>query len=91
FESSYTKGEIESSIKIAEIYESLNGKLNLEKGRKILLDILNSKRIATIDEIYLQDIHLILGNLYDQEFLGDKNKSEKHYLKSLEIAKIRGD
>ncbi len=89
--SSYPKGEIETSIKLAEVYESINGKKNLEKGRKILLDILNSKRITPIHPSYLQDIHLILGNLYDQEFFGDKNKSEEHYLNALEIAKARGD
>lgn len=91
FASSYPEGEIESSIKLAEIHESINGKKNLEKGRKILLDILNSKRITPVHPSYLQNTHLILGNLYDKDFFGDKNKSEEHYLKALEIAKARGD
>ena len=85
------KGEINTAIKIAELYLDIEGESNIEKGKKLLLQILESKNIYSIQEIQLQNIHQVLAGLYNQEINGNPLKSEFHYLKALEIADKRND
>ena len=84
-------GEVNTAVRIAELYLNIEGNKNIEKGKRLLLDILNSEDINSVQQNTLQNIHQVLGGLYDQEIEGDPYQSEFHYLKALEIAKDRND
>ncbi len=87
----YHRGMISTSVFMAQAYEEISGAKNIIKARKILNDLLEKQAYLSFTGKNMQDVHHVLGNLYNLDVESDLQKSLYHYLKALKIANQRGD